>query len=80
MFPDDFEKRFWFEREQMHAVAPKEASTCRSKSPEGEWIERTCDYVIASGCPKGKVLHMEVVEDFESRPHKAVSFVVEREK
>ena len=23
---------------------------------------------------------MEVVEDFESRPHKAVSFVVEREK
>ena len=27
-----------------------------------------------------KVYHMKVVEDFESRPHKAVSFVVERER
>ena len=64
----------------MHVVAPKGQSTCRSKSPKGEQIERTNDYVIASGCLKGKILQMEVVEDFESRPHKAVSFVVEREK
>ena len=38
------------------------------------------DYVIASGSLKGKILQMEVVEDFESRPHQAVSFVVKREK
>ena len=29
---------------------------------------------------KGKITKMEVVEDFESRPHRAVSFVIEREK
>ena len=65
-----------FKRERMHVVAPKEASTCRSKGPKGEWIERTYDYVIASGSLKGKISQMEVVEDVESRPHKAVSFVV----
>ena len=34
----------------------KEASTCRSKGPTGEWVERTFDYVIASGSLKGKNL------------------------
>ena len=29
---------------------------------------------------RGKISQMEVVEDFESRPHNAVSFVVRREK
>ena len=29
---------------------------------------------------RGKITQMEAVEDFESRPHKAVSFVVERDK
>ena len=29
---------------------------------------------------KGKISQMKVVEDSESRPHKAVSFVVERGK
>ena len=33
--------------------------------------------VVAS---KEKIAQMEEVEDFESRPHKAVSFVVERDK
>ena len=56
----------------MHVVAPKEASTCRSKGPKGEWIERTHDYATASGSLKGKISQMEEVEDFESRPHKAV--------
>ena len=56
------------------------ASTCRSKGPKGEWIERTSDYVIVRFCRKLKVTQMEVVEDFESRPHKAVSFVSEKEK
>ena len=64
----------------MHVVAPREASTRRSKVPKGEWVERTCDYVIASGSLKGCMLQMEVVEDFESRPHQEVSFLVERGK
>ena len=42
-----FEKSLWFHWVQMHVVAPKEASTCRSTGPEGEWIERTYDCVIA---------------------------------
>ena len=64
----------------MHAVAPEEASTCRSKGPKGEWIERTYDYVIAGGSLKRKSISQMEVEDFESRPQKAVSFVVDREK
>ena len=80
MCPEDFKKSLWFQRELMHVVAPKEASTCRSKGPKDEWIERTCDFVIASGSLKGKISQMEVVEDFESRPHEAVSFLVKREK
>ena len=55
-------------------VAPNGVSTCRSKGPEDVWLERTCDYVVASGSLKGNILPMEVVEDFESTPHKAVSF------
>ena len=45
--------------------------------PTGEWIERTCDCVIAWHSLRGRISQMKVVEDFESRPHKAVSFVVE---
>ena len=44
------------------------------------WIERTYDYVIASGSLIGKIAQMEVIENFESRPHEAVSFVVRRGK
>ena len=54
----------------MHVVAPEKVSTCRSKSAEGEWI----------GKVYGKISQMEVVEDFESRLHRAVSFPVERER
>ena len=32
------------------------------------------DYVIACDSLKGKISQMEVLEDFESRPHKAASF------
>ena len=71
--PQYFEKSLKFQREEMHVVAPKEASTCRSKGPKGEWIERTYDYVSASGSLKGKISQTEVVEDFESRPHEADS-------
>ena len=59
----------------MHVVAPGEASKCRSKGTKDEWIERTYVQVIVSGIIKGKILQMEVVEDFESRPQKTLSFV-----
>ena len=55
-------------------------STGRSKGPNGELIERTHDYVIASHGLQVKIKNMAVVEDFESRPHKAVTFLVERDK
>ena len=61
-------------------VAPEKASTCRSTSAKGEWIEKVYDYVVACNSRKTKISQMKVVEDFESRPHKAVSFLVEREK
>ena len=38
------------------------------------------DYVVACDSLKGKISQIKVVEDFGSRPHKAVYFVVEREK
>ena len=60
MCAEDFEKSFWFQRELMHVVAPKEASTRRSKGPNEESIERTCHYVVASGNLKGKFPQMEV--------------------
>ena len=44
------------------------------------WIEKVYEYVIACNSLKGKISKMKVVEDFESRPHKAVCFVVERGK
>ena len=49
------------------------------KGPRGEWVEKTDDHVIACNGLRRKISQMEVVEDFQSRPHKAVSFV-EREK
>ena len=42
--------------------------------------EGVYDYVIACSSLKRKISEMKVVKDFESRPHKAVTFVVERGK
>ena len=53
----------------MFIKAPKEVSTCRANAPNGELIERTYDHVTSSRSLKGKITKMEVVEDFESRPH-----------
>ena len=39
----------------MHVVVPKGASTRRSKGPRDVWIERTCDYAVASGRLEGKI-------------------------
>ena len=55
MCPDDFDKSIWFQRNLTHVVAPKEVSTCRSKGPNGEWIERTYDKVIACCRLTGKI-------------------------
>ena len=40
MCPEDFQKSLWFQRDRMHVVAPKEASTCRSKCPVSFVVER----------------------------------------
>ena len=66
--PEDFEKSLRFQRERMHVVVPKEASTCRSKDLKGNWTERTDDYVVACPSLRVKISQMKVVEDFESRP------------
>ena len=58
----------------MHVAAAEKACTCRSKGTKSEWIEKVYDYVLACNRLKGKISQMEVVEDFVSRPHKAVFF------
>ena len=50
------------------------------EGPNGELIERTYDHAIASHSLQGRIKNMEVVEDFESRPHKEATFLVERNK
>ena len=65
----------------MFTEAPEKGiSACRSKGPKSEATERTYDCVIASGSLQGKIKKMDVAEDFESRPHTAVAFLVERNK
>ena len=81
MCPEDFKKSPWFRSRHMFTKAPGEGvSTCRSKGPNGEFFERTYDCVIASHSLQGETNNMEVVADFESRPHKAVTFLEERDK
>ena len=64
----------------MYVIVPEGVSTCRSKSAKGECGEKVYDYVTAYNSLKGEISQMKVVEAFASRPHKAVSFVVERGK
>ena len=59
-------------------MAPDGVSTCRSKNAKGESVEKVYDYVIACSSLKGKISQMKAVEDFESRPRKAVTFVGQR--
>ena len=81
MCPEEFKKSLWIKSRHMFVEAPGEGdSTCRSEGPNGEFIVRTYNYVIASHSLQGKIKNMEVVEDFEPRPHKAVTFSEEREK
>ena len=71
MSPVDFARK-----DQMHVTAPEGASTCRSKSAEGEFVEKVYGNVIACNSLKGKISQMKVVEDFESWPRNAVFIVV----
>ena len=70
-----FRNSLWFKEKCMIIEAPEEGiSTCRSKGPKVEAIERTYDYVIACRSLQGKIKNMGVVADFESSPHEAVAF------
>ena len=50
------------------------------KKCKGEWVEKVYDYDMACSSLKGRISDMQVIEDFESRQHKAVTFVVQRGK
>ena len=77
MCREDFKKSLWFKSRHMFIEALGEGvSTCRSKGPTGGCHE---DYVIAVSL-QGKIKNMEVVQDFESRPLTAVTFMVEGDK
>ena len=80
MCPEDCKKSLRFRSRHMFIKSPGEGvPTGRSKGPNGELIERTHDYVIASHGLQEEIKNMEVVEDFESRPHKTVTFLAERD-
>ena len=74
MCPEDFEKSLWFQRKLLHVVAPEDACTCRSKGPTDEWIERTYDYVIASGSLKEISHRWRWLKMLSRDPHKAEFF------
>ena len=54
MSPQDLKKSLWFQKDQMHVIAPGRVSTCRSKNAKGEWVEKVYDYVIACNSLKRK--------------------------
>ena len=79
--PEDVQRSLWYKRHvHVEGSARRGNLLCRSKGPHGESIELTYDDVIDSQSTQDKIKGMEVVEDFESRPHKAMTFLVERDK
>ena len=55
MCREDFKKSLWFTSRHMFIEASGEGvSTCRSKVPNGEFIDKTYDSVIVSHKPSGK--------------------------
>ena len=78
---ENFTKSLWCQSRHMCSKAPTVGiSTCRGNVPNGEMIERRYGYVIASRSLKGEIKQMQVPENFASRLHKAITFVVAREK
>ena len=51
---------------------------CKTRGANGEVTERTHDYVIACTSLQSCMRDMEVVEDLESRAHKAISVAVQK--
>ena len=80
--PEEFKKSLWYQSRHMFIEATEEGvSTCRSKGPNGELIERTYDYVIASHSLQGKIKKIKVMEDMLSQGHiRRLLFLVERDK
>ena len=69
-----------FRKEQTYVMTPEGVSACRSRSAEGELVADVYDYVKTCSSLKGIISDIQVIEDFESRPHKAVTFAVQRGK
>lgn len=63
------------QRECLLKKAPNGGVHVSIYRPPRELTERACGYVIVSEDPC-KIKHVDVVEDFESRPHEAVTFLV----
>ena len=79
--PKHVRNNLWFKEKCMFIDGPEGRNRhLPIHGPQGELIERMFDYVIASRSLQGKFKNMEVAEDFEPRPHKAVTFLVERDK
>ena len=64
------------QRERLLKKAPNGGVHVSIYSSEKELTERAYDYVIVSEDLLGKIKNVDVVEDFQSRPHKAVTFQV----
>ena len=74
MGPEECKNSFWFTNRHTFIEAPGEGDpkSRMASSP------RTCDNVIATHSLQGKIKNMEVVEDFESTPHKSLSWKIQR--
>ena len=81
MDPDDFKESLWCKEKNKFNEGPV-AGIPRAdlQALKGELIERTYDYAIASRSLQGEIKSMEVVVRYRSRPYKAVTFLVERDK
>ena len=78
MSAEEFGRSLWYQNR--HMCIKGGVSTCRAKRSNGEMIERTYDYVVACRSLKERIKAIEVVEEFESRPHQAITVVLEGDK
>ena len=78
---EGLKKSLWSKERCMFTEVPEERmSTCRSKGPCGEMIERNVSIRhCQSKFARKNTKDMDVVENFESRPRKAVTFLVDRD-
>ena len=57
----------WFDERSMIVRIPADASTCRSKGPEGVEAERMYDSVVVCNGVRSNVRRVEVTEDLGSK-------------